>query len=686
MSDHISASWYRPDRMGRIPDEWGFVPRADGFRRWSGFADIVDYSGATKAAPEAWWDYAPVKPGLDSGWDIAGHPVERANPIPHYIAADPDGYLTLTDGRKMWIGQGQRFLLRHSLDDERAHTDREAYNRVRPRRATAPQEPCGRPPAGSGWAWDGRFWSQLPARYRAGTLIGAPRYVPVSRLSEIPKHLLYPYPEFYAQLRRRQEAMSAAPMSETGSGRPPRAPAAGETLAYVRVDRLNVRSGPGTQHDRIAILHHNAQITIDEFQAVSRWTWAHIASGIGAGGWAAYELMSPQPSPAASTLAGPRPIPALLYQATRGTALAGLERSLWAICLLESGGRTRSRNGGVLSQSFEWEHYQAAWLHAHPDQGAHEVPPPSWEERCRWSSWGVAQILGTGHRRLGFADPVALHDWLDEAELHEFEALVRFCLRKPGILQALQKEDLDTLTYLYNGARRSAVQWDERYLAALARIPADAATGPASAAVPETQPMSTVPTAPSPPQNSRTSAQTAQKASQAAGKKVVSGLGDGALRGGGFVLLAEALVRLFAPEQQGLIQPLLVLLGLIGSGALGAPPPVPAAMSADAASSAGSRERAEATVIPGPPVPDTALDIVPASLRPAWQVRACAQRDDAACPVLYFAWTAAEDVLVHGPDAHGWYQVRLPDGTAGWVYRDGIVLQEDDAETPTADR
>lgn len=54
---------------------------------------------------------------------------------------------------------------------------------------------------------------------------------------------------------------------------------------------------------------------------------------------------------------------------------------------------------------------------------------------------GVDQVMGWPHATFGCADAQIFRDWLPAVPTHEYEALVRFCLAKSGVTEALQVRD-----------------------------------------------------------------------------------------------------------------------------------------------------------------------------------------------------------------------------------------------------
>ena len=230
---------------------------------------------------------------------------------------------------------------------------------------------------------------------------------------------------------------------------------------WVREHGVRVRSGPGlrqpilTQLARGQVVEAAADTTIP----ADGYHWLPIRQGEGTA-FIARELLAEsyvRPDPVGSVPVAPE-----LVQAVQGTALAGHTRALMAIALCESGGRTARDNGGELVHRFEPHQWDRLFR---PTLGE---PPATWTvEKCHVTSWGVGQIMGWSHATFGCADAGAFRDWMQADVAHEYEALVRFCLAKPGVAAAIQTESWEQLWLLYNGGHP---QWLPNFQGALQRI------------------------------------------------------------------------------------------------------------------------------------------------------------------------------------------------------------------------
>ncbi len=115
--------------------------------------------------------------------------------------------------------------------------------------------------------------------------------------------------------------------------------------------------------------------------------------------------------------------------------------------------------------------------------------------------------MGWAHATFGYADALAFRTWLQEDPAHEYAALVRFCLAKPGVTGALQTESWEQLWRLYNGGHP---QWLPHFQGALERV-VEAAYVPEAPA-----PLAAVPV-PAPTSGGRARALVAPLAHSAAG-------------------------------------------------------------------------------------------------------------------------------------------------------------------------
>ena len=73
------------------------------------------------------------------------------------------------------------------------------------------------------------------------------------------------------------------------------------------------------------------------------------------------------------------------------------------------------------------------------------------ESALKSTSWGQFQIMGENWKDLGYS---SLQEFVDQQQIsegHQLEAFIRFIEWKPGLLEALQKQDWHTVFTLYNG-------------------------------------------------------------------------------------------------------------------------------------------------------------------------------------------------------------------------------------------
>ncbi len=254
----------------------------------------------------------------------------------------------------------------------------------------------------------------------------------------------------------------------------------GSIRYWVREPEVRVRAGPGLQHPILTHLARGQVVTADTAVtlAAEGYNWLPIRHGDHTA-YIARELLADRyvrPDPG-----GTMPVAPALAAAAQGTPLASHTRALMAIALCESGARTARDNGGELVYRFEPRQWDRLYRNTLGD------PPATWTpEKCYVTSWGVGQIMGWAHGTFGCSDARAFRDWLQADPTHEYEALVRFCLAKPGVAAALQTQDWAQLWHLYNGGHP---QWLPHFQDALQRV-GDTETP----AVPDPPP--TVPTAP----------------------------------------------------------------------------------------------------------------------------------------------------------------------------------------------
>lgn len=230
---------------------------------------------------------------------------------------------------------------------------------------------------------------------------------------------------------------------------------------WVRAAKVHVRAGPGLQHPVLTRLSRGADVesSMEAPLSADGYHWQPIRWGTDTA-YVARELLataSVRPDPV-----GQVPVASALARAAQGTAVAAHTRALMAIALCESGARTARDNGGELVYRFEPLQWDRLFRQTLGD------PPAQWTaEKCYVTSWGVGQVMGWSHATFGCADAQVFRDWLQSDPAHEYEALIRFCLAKPGVTEALQNRDWEQLWRLYNGGHP---QWLPNFKAALARV------------------------------------------------------------------------------------------------------------------------------------------------------------------------------------------------------------------------
>ncbi len=235
----------------------------------------------------------------------------------------------------------------------------------------------------------------------------------------------------------------------------------GERLYWVREPGVRVRSGPGLQHPVLTQLARGQAVTADTDAtlAADGFHWLPIRHADHTA-YIARELLAERyvrPDPAGTVAVAPE-----LTAAAQGTPLAAHTRALMAIALCESGARTARDNGGELVCRFEPRQWDRLFRNTLGD------PPATWTpEKCYVTSWGVGQVMGWAHATFGCAHARAFRDWLQADPAHEYEALVHFCLAKPGVADAIQNRDWAQLAYLYNGGHP---QWLPNFQNALQRV------------------------------------------------------------------------------------------------------------------------------------------------------------------------------------------------------------------------
>ncbi|MCH7317940.1 N-acetylmuramidase domain-containing protein [Acinetobacter sp. ANC 5659] len=79
-------------------------------------------------------------------------------------------------------------------------------------------------------------------------------------------------------------------------------------------------------------------------------------------------------------------------------------------------------------------------------------------------SWGQFQIMGENWQDLGYSSIQEFVNQMQTNESLQLEAFIRFIETKKGLLQALQKEDWDTVFRLYNGPNYKKLGYEAKFL------------------------------------------------------------------------------------------------------------------------------------------------------------------------------------------------------------------------------
>ncbi|WP_198078273.1 N-acetylmuramidase domain-containing protein [Acinetobacter calcoaceticus] len=79
------------------------------------------------------------------------------------------------------------------------------------------------------------------------------------------------------------------------------------------------------------------------------------------------------------------------------------------------------------------------------------------------TSWGQFQIMGENWKDLGYESVQEFVDQQQISETHQMEAFLRFIEWKPGLLDALQKQDWHTVFTLYNGKNYKKLGYQAKF-------------------------------------------------------------------------------------------------------------------------------------------------------------------------------------------------------------------------------
>ncbi|QNY27997.1 N-acetylmuramidase family protein [Acinetobacter seifertii] len=79
------------------------------------------------------------------------------------------------------------------------------------------------------------------------------------------------------------------------------------------------------------------------------------------------------------------------------------------------------------------------------------------------TSWGQFQIMGENWKDLGYSSVQEFVDQQQLSEGNQLEAFIRFIEWKPGLLEALRKQDWDTVFTLYNGKNYKKLGYQAKF-------------------------------------------------------------------------------------------------------------------------------------------------------------------------------------------------------------------------------
>ncbi len=79
------------------------------------------------------------------------------------------------------------------------------------------------------------------------------------------------------------------------------------------------------------------------------------------------------------------------------------------------------------------------------------------------TSWGQFQIMGENWKDLGYSSAQEFVDQQQLSEGNQLEAFIRFIEWKPGLLEALQKQDWHTVFTLYNGKNYKKLGYQAKF-------------------------------------------------------------------------------------------------------------------------------------------------------------------------------------------------------------------------------
>ncbi len=78
------------------------------------------------------------------------------------------------------------------------------------------------------------------------------------------------------------------------------------------------------------------------------------------------------------------------------------------------------------------------------------------------TSFGLGQIMGFNHERVGYKSLLEFSQHMEESEYRQLTAFVKFLTSNKQLLQAVQMKDFKTIALLYNGKNYASRQYDQK--------------------------------------------------------------------------------------------------------------------------------------------------------------------------------------------------------------------------------
>lgn len=237
---------------------------------------------------------------------------------------------------------------------------------------------------------------------------------------------------------------------------------------------LNVRSGPGTQYDRLGALQLGSTVLYDDEQS----GWLHVIDG-----WVSAEYVGPATAEPVPPAPGPGPTPA--PQPTGDNRLDPLAAE--AVYRVESGGKGFGDNGKLIirfeahlfdrnlgddatfAKYFTYDQ-QTPWQGQmyRVSEGAAWLPIHSGHQADEWNALGIArglndtagllsismgapQILGSNYKRILYSDVQAMFSAFGRSLSVQDIGFFNFCLADPNLAAAINAHDWAEVALRYNG-------------------------------------------------------------------------------------------------------------------------------------------------------------------------------------------------------------------------------------------